>query len=344
MPDSSDSDRRTISDASRPPAAAAATPWSRMGLIAGGPALLVGLLVMLFSWPAAESGPRDVPIVVVGTQESAAGLEADLEAAVPDGFDVEEVTDRERARSLIADRDVYGALTVEPDGSVGAMTAPAGGPAVAELLRGVADYLSDASTGAQSAPVEKVVPLPVDDPRGSGFTATVLPLMIGGMVIGIAMSFLVTGVARRMLAVALAAVAAGVSTCLVTHTWLGILEGSFWASAGAISLGIGAVAATIAGLTSRIGPPGIGLGAVVMFLFGNSLSGVASSPALLPEGWATVGQLLPPGATGSLLRSVAYFDGAAGLGPALVLACWVALGTLVAAFSARSALSGDQAL
>ncbi|MGA5196550.1 hypothetical protein [Streptomyces exfoliatus] len=48
---------------------------------------------------------------------------------------------------------------------------------------------------------------------------------------------------------------------------------------------------------------GFGLGAVVVMFLGNPLSGVASGPHWLPDGWVTVGQLLPPGASGSLLRA-----------------------------------------
>lgn len=44
-------------------------------------------------------------------------------------------------------------------------------------------------------------------------------------------------------------------------------------------------------------------------LLGNPLSGLARGPHWLPNGWATLGQLLPPGASGSLLRANAFFDG-----------------------------------
>jgi len=78
-----------------------------------------------------------------------------------------------------------------------------------------------------------------------------------------------------------------------------------------------------------IGAPGIGLGAAVMVLLGNPLSGAATAPEMLPEGWGTLGRMLPPGATGTLLRSVAFFDGAAIAGPLTVLAGWAAAGALL---------------
>lgn len=74
---------------------------------------------------------------------------------------------------------------------------------------------------------------------------------------------------------------------------------------------------------SLAGPP---IAALVMVLLGNPLSGVTSAPELLPSGWSTLGQLLPPGATGSALRSTSFFDGAAAQAPLLVLACWTLAG------------------
>lgn len=61
-------------------------------------------------------------------------------------------------------------------------------------------------------------------------------------------------------------------------------------------------------------------------LLGNPLSGLASGPHWLPGGWATLGQILPPGASGSLLRANAFFDGTGAGAPALVLGCWAVLG------------------
>ena len=72
-----------------------------------------------------------------------------------------------------------------------------------------------------------------------------------------------------------------------------------------------------------------------MFLIGNPISGVASAPEMLPTGWGTLGQMLPPGAGGSLLRSTAFFDGAAAAGPVLILAAWLAAGLVLAALGRR---------
>jgi hypothetical protein len=49
-----------------------------------------------------------------------------------------------------------------------------------------------------------------------------------------------------------------------------------------------------------------------MVLIGNPFSGVGTGPELLPQPVGAIGQLLPPGAGGNLLRSTAFFDGAGG--------------------------------
>jgi hypothetical protein len=74
---------------------------------------------------------------------------------------------------------------------------------------------------------------------------------------------------------------------------------------------------------------GLALGAATVVLLGNPLSGLASAPELLPSGWGTLGQLLPPGATGTLLRSVSWFDGAGAGTPLLVLSTWCLAGLLL---------------
>ena len=77
-----------------------------------------------------------------------------------------------------------------------------------------------------------------------------------------------------------------------------------------------------------------------MVLVGNPLSGAATAPGMLP-GWSgSLGQLLPPGAGGQLLRSTAFFDGHGTAGSLIVLAAWVALGAalcLISGLRARRA-------
>lgn len=328
-------DRPAPAGSPRPAGASPPTSWRRAVGFGLGLAILVGVLVTAFAWPPAESAPRDIPVAIAGSAEATTQLEQQLATAMPGALEIERATDADAARQLIRDRDAYGAIVLEPTGPPRVLIASAGSPVVAQLLNGIADQLTEQAAGAPAPRVEDVVPLSEDDPRGSVFTAAALPMVIGGMVIGILLSFVVAGVWRRIAGALAAAVAAGWVITLVTQAWLGALDGNPWANAGAVGLVIAAISMTMIGLVALIGPAGIGIGAVIMFLIGNSLSGVASAPEMLPTGWGTLGQLLPAGAGGTLLRSTAYFDGAAASGPVLVLSAWLISGLVLAALGRR---------
>lgn len=86
-----------------------------------------------------------------------------------------------------------------------------------------------------------------------------------------------------------------------------------------------------AGLAALTDTPGIGIGAVLTIFVGNPLSGLATGPWLLPHAAALIGQWMPIGATGFLVRSLAFFDGGAG-GAWRVLAIWIAAGFVMLMF------------
>jgi hypothetical protein len=116
-----------------------------------------------------------------------------------------------------------------------------------------------------------------------------------------------------------------VATAIV-QGWLDVIEGDWIVNAGVLSLTVLAIAASLAGLFAVLGRVGLAIGALAMIFVGNPFSGVGSAPELLPEPAGAIGQLLPPGAGGNLLRSTGFFDGAGGAGPLTVLALWAAAG------------------
>lgn len=302
--------------------------------IALGLSVVIGVLVTAFVWPSSQVAPRDVPIAVAGPPEAVAAVTEQLDQAAPDALAVTAVSSEDEARSAIADRDVYGALVLAPSGPPTVLTASAAGPMVAQLLDGVARSMSS-SDAAAGPVVEDVAPLPAEDPRGSGFSAGALPMVMGGLAAGVGMAFGVAGVWRRVLGALVAALGGAVMAMLVMQTWLGVVEGDWLANAGAFALTIAAVSVTIVGLHSVLGTPAFGVAALLFLLVGNPLSGVTSAPELLPTGWGAFGQYLPPGAGGTLLRSTAFFDGAASAQPVLVLGGWVLVGLVLAAVGSR---------
>lgn len=123
--------------------------------------------------------------------------------------------------------------------------------------------------------------------------------------------------------------AVGVST-LGLPLVFGGMAGDYWLTSLSISAGILAISATVLGLGTLVGAPGIGIGAVTMLFVANPLSGLANGPQWLPGVWGEVGQLLPVGAAGSLVRSVAFFDGGGAMSHLVVLAVWIVLGVALA--------------
>jgi hypothetical protein len=289
--------------------------------------LVVGvqaLLVPLFAGPAANLAPRDLPVVVAGPAPAAAGLAERLRDERPGAFELTTVADATAADRALRDREAYAAFVVGADG-VTLHVASAAGPAVAALLTQAAGELG----GDRPVPVVDVVPADPDDPRGGGFAAGFLPLVMTALLAGLALALAARGRWARMTGLLTFGVLSGLGGAAVLHGWLGVLAGSYLGNAAAIALFSLAAAATVAGLAAVLGRPGLGLGALLVFLLGNPLSAVSAAPELLPQPWGEVGQWLPAGAGATLLRSASFFDGAGGGAAIAVLTGYALVGLLL---------------
>jgi hypothetical protein len=331
------------------------------------------LLIPLFAAPAAKLAPRDLPIAIAGPPQLAAGLAA----AYPGAFDIRTVADPAAADDAIKDRDVYGAIVVTAAGPE-VHVASAASPVVATLLTQAAATLNAGpaaeqagspnatpnagpnatpnagpnatpnagpnaapngrANAAAAVPVRDIVPLDRDDARGAGFGAAFLPMAITSLLAGVLIFLFVHRRAARLTALVSFGVLAGLAGAAVQQSWLGIVPGDYFAVAGALGLFALAVAGATTGLGALLDRRGLALGAVVFFLVGNALSAISAAPELLPQPWGAVGQWLPIGAGGTLLRSVAYFDGNGGLFAATVLTAY-AIGGLILVLIGRRGLS-----
>jgi hypothetical protein len=269
--------------------------------------LIAALVLTLFAWPAAKVGPRDLAVGVAGPP----ALEQQL-AEAGDRFDVHRYGSEAAAREAIKDREVYGAFVATPDGPK-VLTASAASPAVAQML----------THGAEGAKVEDVVPATA---AGNGLAASVLPLVLAGILTGVIVAGIGGGAGRKVGLLLTGSVLTGYGAALIVQSWLDVVGGDYFANGAVLSLTVLAIAATIAGLEALLGKAGVALGALTMIFIGNPFSGVATSPDMLPTSAGTLGQLLPPGAGGNLLRSTGFFDGAAAGGHIAVLATWVLAG------------------
>jgi hypothetical protein len=288
--------------------------------------LVTALVLALFAWPTARLEPRDLPIGVAGSRVAAEAVEQRM-AAQSGAIEAHRYADEAEARRAIEEREVYGALVATRSGTK-VLTASAASAAVAQLLTHAAS--EGRAAGRASPQVDDVVPAP----RGAALGSAVLPLVLAGILTGVLAALAASGRACRALLVVAGSALAGLTATVVVQGWLDVVGGDWLANAGALSLTVLAIAAFVAGLVALLGERGAVLGALTMILVGNPFSGVGSAPQLLPEPAGSLGQLLPPGAGGNLLRSTGFFDGAAAGGHFAVLAAW-ALGGLALLLAAH---------
>ena len=299
--------------------------------------VIVAIALSTFAWPAANLEPRDLPLGVAGPAEATGPVEAML-AEENGAFDLHRYADPAAATEAIEDREIYGAVVAAPEGLT-LLIASAASPTVAGLLR---ENLATPQTT-----VLDVVPADPDDPRGAAFASMILPLVLAGIIGGVIVALLARPGLEQVGILAAMAAASGLVTIAMVQAWLGIIEGPWLLNAGVVALAVLAIASVIAGLNALIGPAGIALGALLVVLVGNPWSGIASAPELLPKAAGFIGQLLPPGAGGNLLRSTAFFDGAGAGGQLAVLLVWTALGLgaiMAGAAMQRRRIGGDAGL
>lgn len=293
-----------------------------VGMVLALTAALSAILAM-FVGIAVNSGPNGVRLAVAGPPPAIEQITSGLaQVAGPDAFEVTVVGDEAAARAALEQREADGAIVVGPAGPV-LLTASAGSPAITQMLTTAAASLG--GQPASGAPVVDVVALPSSDPHGAGFASGSFPMIIAGLVLGAA-----AALRLRNRWIVLGAVVGGALVIAASFAgvlaWLGVTSGSYWDVASAISLTVATSALVVAGLVRLMGIAGAALGALLLVIVGNPLSGIATSPYLLPSPWGEFGQWLPTGAGGTLLRSIVYFPEASVWGPLLVLLSWAVIG------------------
>ncbi len=318
------------------------SPWARVLGVGAALSLVVGVIVIAFSWPGIASEPQNLPVAFVGPTEQLAQVQGALDENAPGVIVPVDADDRAAAVDLIETREAYGAVIIGAEPEV--LTASAASPAVAQMLTGMAAQLqaqANAAAAAQAAAagvqapvitvtVTDVVPLADTDPRGVGLAASAFPLVLGGMIGGIAITIALVGAWRRVVALAAYAVVAGFVVAGILQGWFGVLQGDYLVNAAAYALAFAAIGAPIVGFAALVGRAGIALGPVLFLLIANPISSAAQPVEFLPEPWGAIGQWFPPGAAATLLRELSYFPAADTTFPWLVLAGWAAAGVLLA--------------
>lgn len=304
----------------------------KLTLIVLGLAALITTMLCAFVLPSLHGGPHRVPIGVTGPQHAA---EAFREHADADAWDVRAFPTPAALRSAVEDREVAGGLAVAEHG-VDVYTATAGAPSATGALTALGDGLA-AQLGV-SASVHDLVPFTPDDPRGAGLASALLPMIFGGIFPALILGGAFPGrhgVRTRLAGVLLFSVVAGAAVAAVLQFATHSIDGDYPLTALGVILGTAALSTTLLGLHALLGTPGFALGGALTMLLGNPLAGLATGPHWLPAGWAALGRLLPPGASGSLLRANAFFDGAGAGLPVLVLGLWLTAGVALTLLADR---------
>ena len=330
--------------------------------------LIVSLVILAFTWPTKTMETKNLPVSIAGPEVTVSQFEQSLKDKGIETFELKQASSREEAEQQIKQRETYGAIVFTEGAAPEVLTAPAANAAATQMLNGVATQLNaqiqqkvlaaktEALTqavqaggeqGAQAAAqleqmkvqaeqasamavkTTAVVPLSDSDTSGSGIAISAFPLVIGGILGGSFSALRVNGTWRRFATATLYAVIGGALTALILNVWFGLVPGDFatlWVAFGATYL---ATASFIVGVSALSSPlAGLGLGAVVTMFIGNPISGASMPSVFLPGAWGQIGQMMVPGASSTLLRSIAYFPEAATSGQWLVLGSWIAFGLL----------------
>ena len=330
--------------------------------------LIVAVVILAFTWPTKTMEAKNLPVSITGPEVTVSQFEQSLKDRGIETFELKQATSREDAENQIKQRETYGAIVFTEGAAPEVLTAPAANAAATQMLNSVATQLNaqiqqqalaaktEALTqavqaggeqGAQAAAqleqmkaeAEKasamtvkttaVVPLSESDSSGSGIAISAFPLVIGGILGGSFSALRVNGTWRRFVTATLYAVIGGALTALILNVWFGLIPGDFatlWAAFSATYLATASFIVGVSALTVPI--VGLGVGAVITMFIGNPISGASMPSVFLPGAWGAIGQMMVPGASSTLLRSIAYFPEVATSGQWLVLGSWIAFGLL----------------
>ncbi|MEV5605675.1 DUF3533 domain-containing protein [Streptomyces sp. NPDC052299] len=301
--------------------------------------LVIGVLALQLLFIASYIGalhhpkPTDVPFGVVAPQQASARLVDRLDGLPGGPLDPRTVSDEATARRQILDREIDGALIVDPRGTRDTVLVASGGGTV--LATSLTKIVKEAEA-TQRRTVRAVDVAPASRQDFDGLSAFYLAVgwCVGGYLCASILAISAgTRPANRQRALirtgvmALYAIAGGIGGALIIGPVLGALPGSFWGLSGLGALTVFAVGMITLALEGLTGIVGIGLAVLIVVIAGNPSAGGAFPLPMLPDFWRAIGPALPPGASTWTARSIAYFQGNAVTGPLLVLSAWAVAGT-----------------
>ncbi|MFD8011240.1 DUF3533 domain-containing protein [Streptomyces sp. NPDC058955] len=303
--------------------------------------LVVGVfalqLLFITSYVGALHNPKpsDVPFGVVAPRQVSATLLGELEKLPGDPLDPRAVADADEARDQIMNREIDGALIVNPAGRTDTLLVASGGGTV---LSSALEKIFTQVEAAQNREVRTVDVAPASPQDFDGLSAFYLVVgwCVGGYICAAILA--ISAGSRpanreraiiRLGVLALYSVLGGLGGAVIVGPVLGALPGSVAALWGLGTLVVFAVGAATLALQSVFGIVGIGLAILLVVVLGNPSAGGAFPAPMLPPFWKAIGPALPPGAGTWAARSIAYFKGNDMTASMLVLSAWAVVGSAV---------------
>jgi hypothetical protein len=304
-------------------------PWRNVVLVMVGVAVVVVAFVSSYSVAIGKPTARQLPVAVAAPPAVLAKLDASPL------LKVEPVPSLARARAMVEDRSVSGALVLSPRGAATLLVANGGGHAVETILVQLGQQVAVA--GGTTLRTIDVAPTSPNDPNGTVEFYCIAFLMLGSAIGATVLSRVIgpvrgvrgpRGAAARLGLVTVYAAWLSVVVTFFADVVLGDLVGHFGPLFLTLWLYSGAVCLAITGLSALVGPAAIVL-ILVLIILGNPSSGGPVPRPLLNGFYSGLNPVLPQGAALSALRGVQYFGGA-GIGAGLIsLAIWAAAGLIL---------------
>ncbi|MFJ3636394.1 DUF3533 domain-containing protein [Streptomyces sp. NPDC090112] len=304
--------------------------------------LVLGVLVLQLAFVTSYIGafhlpkPHEIPIAVAAPAAPVAERSAQQLGALPgDPLDPHVVKDGAEARAQVENREVDGALVIDPAGRTDLLLVASGaGASLSQALEEVVGRAEQAQ--GRTVRVTDVAPAAKGDSRGLSSFYLVIGWCVGGYLCAAILA--ISAGARpanphraviRLGALLGYALAAGLLGAVIAGPVLDALPGSIWGLWGLGTLVVFAVGAITLAFQGLAGVIGIGIAILVIVVLGNPSAGGAYPYPLLPPFWSAIGPALPPGAGTYAARSITYFGGNGAGGPMLVLSAWAVVGAAV---------------
>lgn len=309
--------------------------WSKLIKCVLGLAVVLTVMALCFGLPTVHSGAHNLQVGITGNAQAVQRIEREAANASPGTYKFSSFVDETAVLGAIENRDVIGGVIAHRD-RTSVLLATAGGGPLAQTMRGLALGLAHAS--GQDVPIDDVVPYTAADPMGGGIGSAGLPLIFGGILPALVLGRLFRRQAGvRVAGAVIFSLVAGLVVASLLQFVYGTIDQNFFLVAGGVALGLAAISLPALGLEAAFGTVGFAALSVTMVLIANPLSGLSTSAAWLPSPWGAIGQLLPPGASGTLLRSNAFFDGRGASAQLVVLGSWVLAGCALCGLTALQA-------